>query len=122
MNDEKVIMTEDKAKKILMWVGVSAAVVAGIVIGAKVADSHKIKIGAILKSAPKLTNKIVDLDVPKDFNVGTVMSLWEETTFVNAILDNVKIEDMGRLGEQFLKVDGITNESPVSMIVGFRIK
>ena len=75
------------------------------------------------KKKPKIANiselvfHVIDLEKPK-MDIGRLDELWREDGCINAILNDVTVADLGAVGEQFLKIDGITNETGVSAIIG----
>lgn len=103
----------DHKKEIAIGVGV---VVGGVVI-------YK-----IVKHLPKndlvtdinwndMTEEIVDLEIPK-LEVGTIDELWKDQWGKSLILNDVTVGDMGKLGEELLKIDGITKETVVTASMG----
>ena len=70
--------------------------------------------------------KVEDLPKP-EASVGTIQELWKETqsngeTYNIAIVDNLTAADLGRLGEEMMKVKGINANTVASVIVGFKQK
>lgn len=68
----------------------------------------------------------VDLPIP-ELNVGKINELWRETQgngeqYINAIVDELTVADLGRFGEEMMKVDGIDLDTTVSAIIGFGSK
>lgn len=57
------------------------------------------------------------LPIPK-LDVGTIDDMWVDQWGTNLILNDVTVSDLGKLGEEFLKIDGITDETVVSAVVG----
>ena len=81
----------------------------------------------ITKKKPKIANisdfvfHVKDLEKPK-MDIGTLAELWQEGGCINAILNDVTVADLGAVGEQFLKIDGVTNDTVVSAIIGLSDK
>jgi hypothetical protein len=80
----------------------------------------------IVKSSPKVidicetidkSNVIKDLEIPKT-ELGTINELWQDGFGKNLILNDVTVGDLGKVGEEFLKIDGVTNETVVTAVVG----
>ena len=103
----------DHKKEIAIGVGV---VVGGVVI-------YK-----IVKHLPKndlvtdinwtdMTEEIVDLEIPK-LEVGTINELWSDQWGKSLILNDFTVGDMGKIGEELLKIDGITKETVVTASMG----
>ena len=55
---------------------------------------------------------------PEGFGVGKITELWNERGHTNAIVEDAKIEDLGKLGEEFLKLVGMKPDDGVSIILG----
>ena len=76
----------------------------------------------ITKKKPKIANisesvfHAKDLEKPK-MDIGTLTDLWQEGGYINAILYDVTVADLGAVGEQFLKIDGVTNDTVVSAVI-----
>lgn len=79
---------------------------------------------AITKKKPEIpVEQIVkrfnnDLDKP-EWNVGALTELWLEGEYINSIVEDFTIADLGKLGEEFLKVEGVTPETGVSAVISF---
>lgn len=62
-------------------------------------------------------NRVEDLNKP-EMNLGTITELWKEGDYVNAIVNDFTVADIGRLGEELCKIDGVTPETTVTALVG----
>ena len=79
----------------------------------------------IVKSTSKITTidldsinyEYKDLEIPK-LDVGVIDDLWEDNWGKSLILNDCTVADMGKLGEEFLKIDGITKDTVVTATVG----
>ena len=79
----------------------------------------------VVKVKPKIENVTgtmfcnVDkyLEIPK-LDVGTITELWEEDGYKNLFLNDITVADMGKIGEELLKIDGVTNKTCVTAVVG----
>ena len=109
----------EKVKKFVSDHKKELAIGAGTVVGGVV-------IYKITKKAPKfetikqvshIGTKIKELDIPK-LDLGTIDDLWVDEFGTNLILNDVTVADLGKVGEEFLKIDGITNKTTVTAIVG----
>lgn len=67
-----------------------------------------------------LTNfgKCKNIDIP-EVGVGLVTDLWDEGCHTHAIIDNIAMADLGRVGEIFKNVEGVTDDTQVSAFFGF---
>ena len=103
----------DHKKEIAIGVGV---IVGGVVV-------YK-----IVKSLPKndlitdvewsgMTEGIEDLEIPK-LDVGTIDELWKDQWGKSLILNDITVGDMGKIGEEFLKIDGVTKDTVVTATIG----
>ena len=84
-------------------------------------------IGVIVRGKPvfrcadkTLTNfgKCKNIDIP-EVGVGLVTDLWDEGCHTHAIIDNIAMADLGRVGEIFKNVEGVTDDTQVSAFFGF---
>lgn len=100
-------------------------IVAGLCIAAGGTVLYK-----ICKSEPKFeaintlieaSSNIKDLDIPK-LDVGTIDDLWSDNWGTNLILNDVTVADLGKVGNEFLKIDGVTNDTVVTAVVGLLTK
>ncbi len=60
-----------------------------------------------------------DKNVVEGFTTGKVNDLWNEGGYGNAIVQFFKIKDMGDLGEDLKKIEGITDDTEVSAVLSF---
>lgn len=60
-----------------------------------------------------------DKNVVDGFTTGKVNDLWNEGGYGNAIVQFFKIKDMGDLGEDLKKIEGITDDTEVSAVLSF---
>lgn len=79
--------------------------------------------GTIINKTPKILEDIglscCDLETP-ELAVGTLDEFWKEGGCVNAIVNDIKVNDLGRFGEELVKkVDFIKPDTEVSAIMGF---
>lgn len=57
--------------------------------------------------------------LPKpDLALGVVNDLWVDQFGKNLILNEFTVADMGKIGEELLKIDGITKETEVTAMLG----
>ena len=54
-----------------------------------------------------------------DWNVGTLIDCWREGGWINAIAKDFTVADAGRLGEEFLKIDGVTPDTVLQTVISF---
>ena len=64
-----------------------------------------------------MTEEIVDLEIPK-LEVGTIDELWSDQWGKSLILNDITVGDMGKIGEEFLKIDGVTKDTVVTATMG----
>ena len=58
--------------------------------------------------------KCDDLEKP-DTKLGNIMEFWQDKCGKNLIMTDVSINDLGALGQEFLEVDGITNDTKIDI-------
>ncbi len=112
MNKEKAT-TFIKDHKVEIGICAGAAVSVALFLITK--GKHSVKV----KTTPIQSKHIVDIPVPADFSVGLVKDLWTENGYLNAIINDIALEDIGKLGTEFLDSGLIKADATVSMVVGF---
>lgn len=50
--------------------------------------------------------------------VGTVSDMWNEGGALNFIINDITIDELGLLGQEFKKLDEVSDKTTVSLIVG----
>lgn len=65
----------------------------------------------------KTSMEYKDLEKPV-LNIGRIDELWQDEFGKMAIINDFTVADMGTIGQEFLKIDGVTNETEVSVIMG----
>ena len=64
------------------------------------------------EGAKSLSQKRLHPDMAS--SVGIFCDVWHDNGAAMAIVTDLKVSDMGRLGEEFLKIDGVTPESIIA--------
>ena len=54
-----------------------------------------------------------------EMTLGTLTELWEEDGYINAIVNDFTVADLGRLGEELCKIDSVTPDTTVTALMGF---
>ena len=103
----------DHKKEIAIGVGV---IVGGIVVYKIVKHVPKADIVTDVNWSD-MTEEIVDLEIPK-LEVGTIDELWADQWGKSLILNDITVGDMGKIGEEFLKIDGVTKDTVVTATMG----
>lgn len=57
-----------------------------------------------------------------NWNLGTMTSLWDEGGCLNTIVTDLTVSDLGKLGDELLKIDGVTKQTGVDIIAGLGTK
>ena len=112
MEKKKVLNFVKNHKKTIAYL---AVVTVGVAVGGSVV--HKM----IAKKKSVFTYETKDLDIPSDWEVGRLDGLWREdkqTKGVVGTIDHLKLEDLGKFGEEALKIDGVTEDMDVALIFG----
>ncbi len=91
-----------------------------IALGVKAIQDAK----AIEANPVKMIGDIVDdnwedRNVVEGFTTGKVNELWDEGSCKNAIVNFFTIKDMGKLGEDLKKIEGVTDDTEVTALLGF---
>lgn len=113
MSKNKVLtfVKEHKKEIAVAAVGLVCAVGIGVIVSGK----------PVFRCAGKtLTNfgKCKNIDIP-EAGVGLVTDLWNEGSHTHAIIDNISMSDLGKVGEIFKNLPGVTDSTQVSAFVGF---
>lgn len=72
-----------------------------------------------------LPKKIIDSDlaIPENLKICTMTALWKEGDYVNSIVNNVCLSQMGEFGIELIdNLDCIEPDVPVDLIIGFLAK
>lgn len=59
-----------------------------------------------------------DIEVA-DWSVGTLIDCWRESGWINLIAKDFTVADTGKLGEELLKIDGVTAETALQTVMSF---
>ena len=54
-----------------------------------------------------------------DWNVGTLTDCWREGGWINLIAKDFTVADAGKLGEELLKIDGVTADTVLQTVMTF---
>ena len=114
MKNNKVKEFWNDHKVAILIAGGTIVSVASIAIGVKC----KVKPKRLAESAAALA-KIVDIPIPENFAVGTIAELWKEGDWVDAIVNDITTNDIGRLGQEFVKHGLVPEGAKVSMVLSF---
>lgn len=96
---------------------------AGLAIGGTVAGVLLLKkaCGSQVSTTPCIAPTYEDLN-PTDIAVGTVEELWSQTyrdeSMINGIVNDLKPEDLGKLGESITKLKSVAPDADVSVMFG----
>ena len=106
-NNKVVNFVKNNKKQIAIGAGV---LVGGITLFA----FGKRMMPAGCKVIPKIESNDIKID---DWNLGKLDMCWQEGPWINAIVNNLTVADTGKLGEQLLKIDGVTTDTIVDMVL-----
>lgn len=110
MEKKKVLNFVKNHKKTIAYL---AVVTVGVAVGGSVV--HKM----MAKKKLVVTYETKDLDIPSDWEVGRLDSVWrDKQQEIMGIIDHLKLEDLGKFGEEALKIDGVTEDMDVALIFG----
>lgn len=108
--------TMEHKKEILIAVaGVAGGVVVYKIVGGKIfKSSSEDAVGTYVSFVGGSEMPIPEIDV------GTVTELWKaDDGSIDAIVNDLKLADIGKLGESLKAIEGITDESNVCAVIGF---
>lgn len=113
-------MNGEKAKKFVKKHKVKIITGAGIVLGGVLLAITKKTCALPGKiPCPIADSNIRNISIPAEFAIGKVTDLWEEGDFLNSIVEEIKVNDLGALGKEFVKNGLITDGAEASVIIGF---
>ncbi|MEY8515335.1 hypothetical protein AALC25_00135 [Lachnospiraceae bacterium 29-84] len=64
-------------------------------------------------------SRVKDIPVPAGFAVGEVKGLWKESGYLNAIMEGITTDDLGKLGKEFVEKGLVADGTSVSAVIGF---
>ena len=106
--EEIKTFVEEHKKEILIGTGVVVGGIVLVVTGKKLLRPRKAIISKPYKDLPK-----------PNMSVGKLDDFWEDSCGKMALVNDIAIKDLGTVGQDFLKVDGFTNDTGVSLLIGF---
>jgi len=75
----------------------------------------------VLNANGALKSSIEDIPIPKELKVWNTSDLWCEGEYLNAIIQSIPMDDLGKLGDTLIEC-GLSDRSDVaSIIIGARI-
>ena len=112
MKDNKLKKFWNDHKVAILIAGGTILSVALVAVGIKC----KAKSKKLLANTAELAE---NMDIPVGFAVGEVTELWKEGGWLNAIVNNITVDDIGRLGDEFVKQGVVPDGTNISMILSF---
>ena len=97
-------------------IGVCVAV-GGVVVYKIVKKTLKIDSMSDVVTDDSLWDQLTELEIP-ELEVGTIEDLWKDQWGKSLILNDITVADMGKIGEEFLKIEGVTKDTVVTASVG----
>lgn len=119
MLKEKVKQVKDFVAEHKKEIAVGLCVTVGGVIIYKITKKEP-KLDTIIKSNERGTiiGEITkQLEAPV-LDVGTIDDMWVDKFGTTLILNDITVNDLGKVGEEFLKIDGINKDTCVTAVVG----
>lgn len=113
MKKVKAFVKNHKAEIAIATVTVISAGIA-IAICKKTPDVDVTKI--VIDTTTDLADNI---DIP-ELEIGRIDQLWREDGFINSIVNDVTLADLGEFGKELIeKIDGLTENTVVTAMMGF---
>lgn len=112
-------MNKEKIKDFVKNHKTEITVATGVVVGVVLFTIGKKRFGFSKMESIPTKNKVKDIEIPVNFAVGKIEELWSEGAYLNAIVEELTTDDIGKLGQEFVTRGLIQNGANVSMIVGF---
>ena len=99
-------------KEITLGVTSAAALICGVAYIAKAKKTYaSVNAYGVIES---LASNDVSVD---DWSVGTLTKCWRESGWINAIAKDFTVADAGKLGEELLKIDGVTMDTAMEVVM-----
>ena len=83
-------------------------------IGVGIAIVFGTRVSKTMKITKSNASTIENIDIPDVWGVGTMTDLWTEGTWTSTIINNITIADLGKIGEEFQKINGVKSDTEVS--------
>jgi hypothetical protein len=99
-------------KEIAIVSGIIGIGVAGVILGRGIQNAK------LDCQNTKPGDNYKDLNIPNDWKCGNVNVAFETNRTSNIAIANLKISDMGDLGDDLLKIDGFTEDSMICALIG----
>lgn len=108
-------MEAKKENKVLTWVKEhkkAIAIATGVTVGTAV--------GVVLTKKLVLKNNFKPIGT---FETCSIVDLWKEGDCLNSVMDNIKVSDIGKFGEDLMKnVPGITEDTILSAVLSTKFE
>ena len=62
------------------------------------------------------TNKVKNIVIPDGFKAWNMCALWSEGGYLNAIIESIPVDNLGELGNQYIK-NGFAQSGDIASIV-----
>jgi hypothetical protein len=115
MKNKVVEFVKTHKKKIVLGTISAVAAIGGI---ALVAMGKKRSMDTINFSGVFSTKNAKDIQVA-DWGCGTLDDCWRENGWINAIVSDFTVADAGKLGDELLKIEGVTSETALQTVLSF---
>lgn len=103
---------DNHKKKIAIGVAGAAALICGIAYIATGKKSYTpVKFSGVFETP---ASRDIQID---DWSVGTLTDCWHEGGWINAIAKDFTVADAGKLGEELLKIDGVTMDTAMQVVM-----
>ena len=111
LDEMKTFVKEHKNEIIagVIGVGVTVGSIAYIMVTkkpVKIPEAVKPNFAAIEKSRIEKLN----------WRLGDMTDLWNEGGHINTIINDITMADLGKLGDELIKIEGVTMETGISII------
>lgn len=110
-----------KEKKVVEYVKTHkkeiALAVAGTVVGVVLFAITRKVASTPVKAVETVVNDYKEID-PNVINIGTITDLWEDEYGYDMIVNDVTIKDLGNFGQELMKLEGVTEETEITAMMG----
>ncbi len=126
-------MEAKKENKVLTWVkehkkaiviaaGVTVGTAVSVILTKKLVLNNN-KIPVLFQGVLKNCKTAYDVKPIGTFETCRVVDLWKEGDWLNSVMDDIKVSDIGKLGEDLMKnVPGITEETMLSAVLSTKFE
>lgn len=115
-------MNKEKIKEFVKTHKKEIAIAAVMTVGGAVVFAVTRKTAsAPVKAVEAVVKEYKDID-PSIIGIGTINDLYEDEWGYEMIANDITVKDLGNFGQELMKLEGVTEETEISSIIGILSK